>query len=94
MPRSRRSADVLAQERLKQSRISDDGVLAVLRMWHFKENKTRTNVIPEGATSVHKGIHYVVRSRTAPVVATQLALKYQCAFPNSLPMAPRQLPRG
>ena len=80
MPRSRRNAYLLAQERLKQSRISDDDVLAVLRMWHFKENKTRTNVIPEGATSVHSDTLGVVRSRTGAVVATQLTMKYQSVF--------------
>ena len=80
MRRSRRSADVLAQERLKQSCISDDDVLAVLRLWHFKENRTRTNVIPEGATSVHSDTLGVVRSRTGAVVATQLTVKYQYVF--------------
>ena len=80
MPRSRRGADVLAQERLKRPRIADGDVLDVLRLWHFKENTTRTNVIPEGVTSVQSDTLGVVRSRTGSVVATQLTIKYQCVF--------------
>ncbi len=53
MPRSRRAANVLARERLQQERIGDEDVLDVLRLWYFKQNKTRVNVFPAGVMYVN-----------------------------------------
>ena len=53
MPRSRRGANTLAQDLLLKPTIGDDEVVAVLWKLYFGRNKIRTNVFPEGATSVH-----------------------------------------
>ncbi len=79
-PRSRRTANILARERLQQARIGDEDVLDVLRIWYFKQNKTRCNVFPAGATSVNSDTLGGVRTRTGTVVLTRITTKYLAAF--------------
>ena len=42
--RSRKAANAIAEQHLGSSQVSDEDVLAVLRVWYFKHNTTRTNV--------------------------------------------------
>ena len=60
--------------------LTDQDVLDVLRVWLFKANKTRANVLPQGTTFVHSDMLGVVRSRTGKVVATKFTLKYTAVF--------------
>ena len=80
MPRSRRGATTLAQDLLLKPTIGDDEVVAVLRKWHFGRNKIRTNVFPEGATSVHSDTLGLVRSRDGRVVVSRMTTKHSDVF--------------
>ena len=80
MSRSRRTAEALAKVRLESTRIGDEDVLAVLRLWYFKHNTTRTNVFPEGVTSVQSDTLGIVRTRTGSVVTTRLTKKWPYVF--------------
>ena len=80
MPRSRRGANTLAQELLLKPTIGDDDVVAVLRKWYFGHNKIRTNVFPEGATSVHSDTLGLARSRDGRVVVSRMTTKNSDVF--------------
>ena len=81
MPRSRRVANQCAVDLLaNKEAIADDDVLQVLRLWLFKQNKNRQNVLPLGATSVHSDTLGLVRSRMGKVVATRFTKKYPAVF--------------
>ena len=51
---NRSGASEPAMERLKVLLVSDEDLLDVLRLWHFRSNRTRMNVFPEGASFVSK----------------------------------------
>ena len=84
MPRSRRVANQRAVDLLaNKETIADDDVLQVLRLWLFKQNKNRQNVLPLGATSVHSDTLGLVRSRMGRVVATRFTKQYPAVSRSS-----------
>ena len=74
-PRSRRAANELAMQHLQKDSVSDDDILAVLRLWYFKQNKTRANVTPEGSTSVFSDNLGLVKSRVGSVLCSNATVK-------------------
>ena len=60
---------------LQQDTVSDDDVLAVLRLWYFKQNKTRANVTPEGSTSVFSDNLGLVKTRVGTVLCSNATVK-------------------
>ena len=80
MRRSRRAANDLAQERLKKEKVDEQDVVDTLKLWYFKENKTRTNVFPVGVTYINSDTLGLVRTRTGTVVVTSLTKKYPMPF--------------
>ncbi len=73
MQRSRRKADAYARRVLKESGtvVTDADVLEALRLWRFKKNKTRKNVMREGLDWVYSDTLGVVRSRDGRLVLTR-----------------------
>ena len=61
---------------LVKDEIEDDDVLAVLCLWHFKHNKNRTNVIPEGSTSVFSDTLGIVKTRSGKILCSNATEKY------------------
>ena len=80
MRRSRPKAHRLAGQLLDQTHVSDDGVLKVLRLWHFNHNRTRANVMPAGVDSVQSDTLGLVRSRDGRVLATISTVKFSNVF--------------
>ena len=79
-PRSRRAANELAMQHLQKDTVSDDDVLSVLRLWYFKQNKTRANVIPEGSTSVFSDNLGLVKTRVGTVLCSNATVKNWVVF--------------
>ena len=75
-PRSRRAAHELALRCLSKDEVSDDDVLSVLRLWHFKANKIRVNVMPEGTTSVFSDTLGLVKTRVGKILCGTATSKY------------------
>ena len=67
-------------ERLKVPVVTDEDVLDVLRLWHFKSNRTRTNVFPAGASFVHSDTLGAIRNRVGKVVPTKQTVKNPAVF--------------
>ena len=78
--RNKRRASKLAMERLKVPAVTDEDVLDVLRLWHFKSNRTRTNVFPAGASFVHSDTLGAIRNRVGKVVPTKQTVKNPAVF--------------
>ena len=78
--RNKRRASELAMERLKVPVVTDEDVLDVLRLWHFKSNRTRTNVFPAGANFVHSDTLGAIRNRVGKVVPTKQTVKNLAVF--------------
>ena len=60
---------------LQQDTVSDDDVLSVLRLWYFKQNQTRANVIPVGSTSVFSDNLGLVKTRVGTVLCSNATVK-------------------
>lgn len=78
---SRLAANELAKMVLKdvaatRRKISDRDVVAVLRMWGFKENSNRGNVIPEGKTFVFSDTLGLVSNYRGCVSVAQATTEY------------------
>jgi len=58
-----RAAWILEQNAKNGRKISDRDLAGVLEVWSFKENKKRTNVMPEGKSSVNSEMLGLVRIR-------------------------------
>ena len=67
-------------EKLKVPVVTDEDVLEVLRLWHFKSNRSRTNVFPEGANFVHSDTLGAIRNRVGKVVPTKLTIQNPAVF--------------
>ena len=81
MPRrSRTKANRRAEDIVCRPHVSDSDVLDVLRLWHFKTNRIRNNVIPEGKQSVPSETLGLVRSRDGRILATGNTQKYVSVF--------------
>ena len=78
--RNKRRASELAMERLKVPVVADEDVLDVLRLWHFKSNRTRTNVFPAGASFVHSDTLGAIRNRVGKVVPTKQTVTNPAVF--------------
>ena len=52
-------------EKLKVPVVTDEDVLEVLRLWHFKSNRSRTNVFPDGANMKTPGVGKLLDARVA-----------------------------
>jgi len=81
MRSGRLAANELAKMILKEAdalkrKINDNDVLAVLRMWGFKENTTRTNVMKEGVKTVHSDTLGLVASYDGAVLITDPTQEY------------------
>ena len=67
--RRRRDADQQAAEYLRSGQqLTDMHVLGVLSLWRFRSNKTRQNVLPEGAEFVHSDTLGLVCDRRGMIV--------------------------
>ena len=67
-------------EKLKVPVVADEDVLEVLRLWHFKSNRSRTNVFPKGANFVHSDTLGAIRNREGKVVLTKLTIQNPAVF--------------
>ena len=67
-------------EKLKVPVVADEDVLEVLRLWHFKSNRSRTNVFPEGANFVHSDTLGAIRNRVGKVVPTAMTIKHPSVY--------------
>lgn len=81
MMAERLMADRLAQLVLDTAeeqgrRVTDREVLAVLKLWHFKKNEARQNVLPDGQKWVHSDTLGLVRSRTGAWCITSATQEY------------------
>ena len=70
----------MAEERLQQPKITDQDVLAVLKLLYFKRNDRRQNVLPYGSTFVHSDTFGLVRTRTGSIVPSRVTAKFGAAF--------------
>jgi len=67
--RSRRDADNQAADYLRSGHpLADMHVLGVLSLWRFRSNKTRLNVLPDGAEFVHSDTLGLVCDRRGKIV--------------------------
>lgn len=78
--RSRAKANRKAEDLVCRPHVSDGDVLDVLRLWHFKTNRIRKNVIPAGKQSVPSETLGLVRSRDGRILATRNTQKYVSVF--------------
>ena len=78
--RSRAKSNARACDLLRYAMVGDGDVLAVLRLWRFKPNKNRKNVIPDGAPSVYSEAMGLARSRTGCVAMTEITRTYEHVF--------------
>ena len=67
-------------EKLKVPVVTDEDVLEVLRLWHFKSNRSRTNVFPDGANFVHSDTLGAIRNRSGKVVPTAMTIQHPPVF--------------
>ena len=65
---------------LRNAVVGGGDVLAVMRLWRFKPNKIRKNVIPDGAPFVYSETMGLVRSRTGHIAMTEITRTYEHAF--------------
>ena len=75
-PRSRRAAHELALQCLTKDEVSENDVLSVLRLWYFKANKVRVNVMPQGVTSVYSDTLGLVRTPVGKILCSSATMKY------------------
>ena len=62
--RSRKKAEAMAEQVLQRGGlVSDEDILMVLRVWRFRRNKSRLNVMRENETWVYSDTLGIVRSR-------------------------------
>ena len=61
---------------LSKEEVFDDDVLSVLRLWYFKANKIRANVMPEGTTSVFSDTLGLVKTRVGKILCGTATSKY------------------
>ena len=81
MRRNRYAAESYADGVLRAGvNVTEEQVLAGLRLWYFKKNKVRTNVMPAGASFVESETLGLVRSRDGRIVATRNTVKYNRFF--------------
>ena len=82
MTASRRKAEERAKTLLEErgERMRDEDALELLRLWRFKKNKTRTNVMSEKQTWVYSDTLGVVRSRTGVFCLTQATRRHPHFF--------------
>ena len=79
--RSRKRANVEAEQLLASGgSMRDDHVLHILRSWKFSDNGGRSNVTPDGMTSVSSDTLGLVSSRTGMVFASRLTKRYPAVF--------------
>mmetsp|Transcript_133272 Transcript_133272/g.344889 ORF Transcript_133272/g.344889 Transcript_133272/m.344889 type:complete len:991 (+) Transcript_133272:80-3052(+) len=72
-----RTAQVVLEAVEKDGRrVTDCEVLSVLRLWMFKKNETRQNVLPEGQQWVHSDTFGLIRSRTGQYMVTNATREY------------------
>merc|ERR1719336_613550 len=81
MMAERLMADRLAQLVLEAAeeqdrRVTDSEVLAVLKLWHFKRNEARQNVLPDGKKWVHSDTFGLIRNRTGVWMVTSATQEY------------------
>ena len=77
MARSRRRANAFAKTILSSGcRVTDANILSALRVWRFKRNKTRKNVMRSGVTFVYSDTMGIVRSRDGRIVLTAPTRNY------------------
>ena len=64
------AADILARARADGGKVSDGDVLRVFRLWSFKKNDIRVNVIPEGQHWVYSDTIGLIRDRCGKFIMT------------------------
>ena len=80
LKRSRKSANLLAEELLASGRpVTDDSILRVLRSWKFSENNNRVNVKGDAAFVLSDTLG-LVSARTGVVSASRLTRGYPAVF--------------
>merc|ERR1719401_2785885 len=67
---------VLEDAQKKKRKITDSDVLAVLRLWGFRENTSRLNVMEEGQAFVYSDTLGLVRARDGSVLVTSPTTEY------------------
>merc|ERR1719401_1705108 len=67
---------ILEDAQKKKRSITDSDVLAVLRLWGFRENTSRLNVMQEGQTFVYSDTLGLVKGRDGSVIVTQATSEY------------------
>ena len=78
--RNRAMSNARACDILRNAVIGDIDVVEVLRLWRFKPNKSRKNVIPDGAPFVYSETIGLVRSRTGRIAMTEITRTYENVF--------------
>ena len=78
--RDRATANRRARELLCKTITGDGDLLEVLQRWRFKPNRTRKNVVPEGAPFVFSETLGLVRSRTGKLIMTNITRQYDSVF--------------
>jgi len=72
-----RTAQVVLEAVQKEGRrVTEHEVLSVLRLWQFKKNDTRLNVLPEGQEWVHSDTFGLIRSRDGRYMVTNPTREY------------------
>ena len=64
------AADILARVNAERSKVTDRDVLLVFRLWSFRKNDIRANVIPEGMQWVYSDTLGLVRDRCGQYIMT------------------------
>ena len=78
--RDRATANSRACALLCKPITGDGDLLEVLQLWRFKPNRTRKNVVPEGAPFVFSETLGLVRSRTGKLIMTNITRQYDSVF--------------
>ena len=75
--RNRKRANQFAKAALESgSYVTDAVVLAALRLWRFKKNKVRKNVMRDGQEWVHSETLGVVLSRAGRILLSRITREY------------------
>ena len=64
------AADILARVNAERSKVTDRDVLLVFRLWCFRKNDIRANVIPEGMQWVYSDTLGLIRDRCGQYIMT------------------------